>query len=79
MRRLSATQLDLCKPLRELRRSSRRQRFFEAAIAGNVRPDRASRIWNNAIFGHPLSRRLVEEKGEIEIVAADLVSDFSNE
>ena len=56
-----------------------RQRFFEAAIAANVHPDRASRIWNDAIFGHPLSRRLVEEKGEIEIVAADLVSDFSNE
>jgi hypothetical protein len=48
-----------------------RQRFFGAAIAGNVHPDRASRIWNNAIFGRPLSRRLVEEKCEIEIVAAD--------
>ena len=47
-----------------------RQRFFGAAIAGNVHPDRASRIWNNAIFGRPLSR-LVEEKCEIEIVAAD--------
>jgi len=48
-----------------------RQRFFEAAISANVHPDRACRIWNNAIFGHPVSRRLVEEKCEIEIVAAD--------
>ena len=48
-----------------------RQRFFEAAIAANVHPDRACRIWNNAMFGDPHARRLVEKECEIEIVAAD--------
>jgi len=48
-----------------------RQRFYEAAIASKVHPDRASRIWNNAIFGDPYARRLVEQQCEIEIVAAD--------
>ena len=36
-----------------------RRRFFEAATASNVHPDRVCRIWNNAIFGDPQARRLV--------------------
>ena len=48
-----------------------RRRFFEAAIASNVHPDRVCRIWNNAIFGDPQARRLVEKQCEIEIVPAN--------
>ena len=42
-----------------------RKRFFESA------PDRASRIWNHAMFGDPFALRVIEELCEIEIVAAD--------
>jgi hypothetical protein len=48
-----------------------RRRFMEAAIAANVHPDRACRIWNSAIFGDPQARRVVEKQCAIEIVAAD--------
>jgi hypothetical protein len=48
-----------------------RRRFFEAAIAAKVHPDRVCRIWNNAMFGDPHARRLVEKQCGIEIVAAD--------
>jgi hypothetical protein len=48
-----------------------RRRFFEAAVAATVHPDRVCRIWNNAMFGDPQARRIVEKPCEIEIVAAD--------
>lgn len=48
-----------------------RQRFLEAAIRANVHPDRASRIWNNALFGDPHARVVVEKECGIEIVAVD--------
>ena len=48
-----------------------RRRFFDAAIAANVNPYRVCRIWNNAMFGDPQARRLVEKQCEIEIVPAD--------
>jgi len=48
-----------------------RRRFFEAAVAATVHPDRVCRIWNNAMFGDPQARWIVEKQCEIEIVAAD--------
>jgi hypothetical protein len=48
-----------------------RRRFFEAAIAAKVHPDRVCRIWNNAMFGDPHARRLVEKECQVEIVPAD--------
>lgn len=48
-----------------------RQRFLEAAIRAKVHPDRASRIWNNALFGDAHARMVVEQECGIEIVAVD--------
>ena len=48
-----------------------RKRFFESAVAGGVHPDRASRIWQHAMFGDPYARQIVEELCEIEIVDSD--------
>jgi hypothetical protein len=48
-----------------------RKRFFESAVADGVGPERASRIWQHAMFGDPYARQIVEELCEIEIVDSD--------
>jgi hypothetical protein len=48
-----------------------RKRFFESALDSGSSPERASRIWNHAVFGDTFARRVIEELCEIEIVAAD--------
>jgi len=48
-----------------------RKRFFESAFDQGASPVRATRIWNDMLFGDPQARRLIEKMCEIEIVDAD--------
>jgi hypothetical protein len=48
-----------------------RKRFFESALDRGASPVRATRIWNDMLFGDPNARRLIEKMCEIEIVDAD--------
>ena len=48
-----------------------RKRFFESVLEGGAGPVRATRIWNDMIFGDRYARQLVEKMCEIEIVDAD--------
>ena len=53
-----------------------RKCFFEFALDSGSSPERASRIWNHAMFGDLFARRVIEELCEIEIVAADVDFGF---
>jgi len=48
-----------------------RKRFFESALHSGASPVRASRIWNDMLFGDSHARRLIEKICEIEIVDAE--------
>jgi len=48
-----------------------RKRFFESALYRGASTVRATRIWNDMLFGDPNARRLIEKMCEIEIVDAD--------
>jgi hypothetical protein len=48
-----------------------RKCFFESALDAGVGPERASRIWNHAMFGDAYARQVIEELCDIEIVDSD--------
>jgi hypothetical protein len=48
-----------------------RKRFVEAVLEYGAGQVRATRIWNDMLFGDPYARRLIEKMCEIEIVDAD--------
>jgi hypothetical protein len=48
-----------------------RKHFFESAVKSGASPLRATRIWNDALFGDPHARELIEEICGIEIVEED--------
>jgi hypothetical protein len=45
--------------------------FSESAVHSGASPVRASRIWNDMLFGDPHARRLIEKKCEIALVDAE--------
>ena len=48
-----------------------RKRFFESVLDAGAGPIRATRIWNDMLFGDTYARQLIEKLCEIEIVDAD--------
>jgi len=48
-----------------------RKRFLESALQSGAGPVRATRIWNDMLFGDSYARQLIEKVCEIEIVEAD--------
>ena len=54
-----------------------RRRFFESVLYAGVGPDKASGIWNDALFGDRYARQIIERLCDIEIVAADAGFGFS--
>ena len=56
-----------------------RKRFFETVLESGGSPGRATRIWNDMLFGDSYARRLIEKMCEIEIVDADTGLASSNE
>ena len=48
-----------------------RKRFFESALQSGAGPVRATRIWNDMLFGDSYARQLIEKVCEIEVVDAD--------
>jgi hypothetical protein len=45
-----------------------RKHFFDSALQSGASPVRATRIWNNMLFGDRYARDLIEEICDIEIV-----------
>jgi hypothetical protein len=45
--------------------------FFQSALKSGSGPVRATRIWNDMLFGDLYARRLIEKMCEIEIVDAN--------
>ena len=48
-----------------------RRRFMESLLECGAGPVRATRIWNDMLFGDRYAQQLVEKMCELEIVDAD--------